>query len=881
MNGTISTGSLMDFMECQEFFYFEDILKLKAKAEPFFQFTLEVFELTKAAVANKDPAPLHEKFKEVSPDWFVLAKEMEERVGFLRTAVFRYLNYEFSRQVDIIKDDVLFNFTRMVNGKEYTFSGKVDRIVRTSNGYEAIKYKLGSPVLTSAARTPKNLPENCLELALIYAALKDEYPGIKVSYYHLRHKDDRSLEPMPVFNDKPNKNIVTAVFTDEICENTLLQLNELELDKMVEDHGIESYEKGEGCDTCKYKILHKYTPPGVKVVEETPQKRSTKTNLNKKQREAVETLYGAVRILSPAGAGKTATICARFVELVEKGISHKNILVMTFTNKAAEELRERISAATGIEAKELEVYTYNSFCFNVIKRYKYFLGMETVKLIKKSDRYNFIKEYLEANPIEGASYSNPFNPNYGIIAELDKTTSSIIDKDLQEKTVEEVMSALKSNRKEYIEYCIGAAQYIRKRMVDSNMINYSDQIRLVNRLFAINPTISKVLSYQYQFLMLDEYQDTDTEQSKFIYAIASHHNNICIVGDDDQSIYCWRNADIRNILLFHEHFPHTKDIIFEQNYRSSQAIVNLADHIIKGNKTRMDKNVVAASKLTGKQPTYTKVDDFSELLPPILSLLKTYQPGDIAIISRKNSSLDKIESILSANSIPARFQVSYLRDHPSFNKIYNLLQLVYEFDTENDVTLYKALNDLYSYAPNAALKGSISLYQFLEFIEDQYFYDLINNQLPLLKECSDKSIDEMLYTLVNILEIDENDAVMNYVLEMVKDEDYSTFRQVYDRFKEIDFYDEDISIEDEGTNSINLITAHGSKGKEYPVVILLDINEFTMGNEQDEEARRILYVALTRAKQELHIIEKYNKKQQSPFAAEIQDYLSKRMGAVS
>lgn len=881
MNNTISTSSLMDFKECQKLYYFEDALKLKSKKDPFFSFSLEVFDLVKAAVAIKDSAPVHEIFKKVSPEWFVLAKEMEERVGFLQAAVTRYLNFELSRKVDIVEDNVLFNFTREVNDKEYTFSGRVDRIIKTADGYEAIKYKLGSPVLTSAARTPQNKPENCLELALCYTALKEKYPGIKISYYHLRNKDDRSLEPVPVFNNKPNKNIVTATFTDEICEGTLQQLNELELDKMLELCDISTYSCGDDCSNCEYRMLHDNPINAVKTVEKVVKKPKAKSKLNSKQAEAANSLYGSIRILAPAGSGKTYAIMVRFTKLIESGVSHKNILVMTFTNKAAEELRERISAATGIDKSELEIYTYNSFCFNVVKRYKAFLGMDKISMIKKCDRYNFIRECLEANPFEGVSYSNPYNPNYGIIAEIDKTTSTIIDKNMQSKSVEEVMTALKNSKKEYIEYCIKVATYIQKKMLDLGMINYSDQINLVNKLFDMNPNISKVLSFQYKFLMLDEYQDTDNEQSKFIYSIAKHHNNICIVGDDDQSIYGWRKADIKNILLFHENFPHTKDIIFEKNYRSSRSIVNLAEHIIKGNKVRMNKNIVSASKVADKLPTYTTVDDYPKLLPHVESLLKDYQPGDIAIISRKNSSLVKFETLLSTNSIPARFQVSYLKDHPSFSKIYNLLQIVFEFDPEDDIALYKALNDLYGYAPTASVKSNLSLYQYLEFTKNQYFDDLFNNQLPLIKEYSNKAVDEVLYTLENILEIGESDAVINYLLEMAKEEDYSTIQQVYDRLKEIVKYEEDINIDAEEVNCINLITAHGSKGREYPVVILLDINEFAMDNEQDEEARRVLYVALTRAKQELHIFEKANKKAQSPFATEIQEYLSNRISAAS
>lgn len=862
----IKVSSLSTYDDCPREYYYDSI-GLKGGADSFFKFTLDCMDVLRAAVQSNDCSIVDKKLLEVKNEWFVLKQEKEQKTHNLKHLLYRYLSFELTRIKTVIASNVPISVRKEINGQHYIFTDKVDFIFQLANGdYEAVKYKLGAPKLTSAARNYKNKPENSIILTLLYEGLKEKYPGIKVSFYHLKHKDDKSTELAPLFNNKANKNIVTAVLSDSIAATTLKHLETMDLENMFNlSAGVQYFEcKKESCDLCEYTVLCITNKKELKELSMDSPSNSRPFQASRKQLEVINHKDGPIRVSAPPGSGKTGTIVARYKNLIDNGISPSTILMLSFSKKAVEELQERVFLATGI--KTSEIYTYNSFCFSIVTRFKELLGITgKLRLITRKCRYEMIVDFLNANCekfVVSASFADPFGV-YGIIPKLDRLVQETMDRNY---SVEMLMNKHEDLSKELALVCIALADYMREQMTLKGLISYSDQIRLTQQLFLSHPSVPEILSRQYNYIMVDEFQDTDVIQAMVLYSIAEHHKNICIVGDDDQSIYGWRGADVSNILRFNERFPGCTDVILVENYRSTPSIVSICSKIISKNLNRIDKVVKAFNDSLEENVNYIRVQDFNRVSKIVQDILdKGYQQKDIAIISRKNSTLDKVGCVLDSAGFTSINYSNKLRENEDYLKLVNFLSFIHKDEIDN-ITLYTYLRNFYNLSLNEDL-GSLTFVEYLQCYYKVLFLSILEER-DALRYLFDTDFEQAIKSIFAATEVESN--VSDFVNSLIVEEEVSNLKDLYNILQNIITFQEDIALDDDRKyDAIQLITAHAAKGKEYNVVIIPDINEFSPDNEMDEEERRTLYVALSRAKYELYIINKESKKN-SPYACELE-----------
>lgn len=848
--------------ECERKFFY-DSLEFMTQKNPFFSFTLGVMDLIKECVFknNKDMASkyLEERLSLIRDDWFLLNKEKEQRVEWLRKVVNRYFDFELVREKEIVSKNVHYVVKKVVNGEEVELQGKVDFVFRYPDGqYEAVKYRLGAPKLSSAARKPENKPESSLELALCYEGLKGKYPNLIVSYYHLKHKDDTSTDIKEVFNDKKNKNIVTAVFDDSSAVATLKKLEELDLKKLSDLKTEYQYEQNkDNCDLCLYKRLCN----GQSVVEMKPLAKKPKEFVpNSKQKEVIKYIDGPMRVVAGPGTGKTGTMVARYVNMIKQGIKPQNILLLSFSNKAVDELKERITSLTSLPMDMLEAYTYNSFCFNILKKYQELLSMSgTIKLISRKDLLGYIVDFLNKRINDynvEVSFVEPLG-KFGIITRIEKVVSIIIERDWLEKSVEELGNMLGIDDMEMMRLYKDCAVFIRTSMKENNQINYSDQIRLTEKLLQEHPALSKQLSKKYKYIIVDEFQDTDEFQCKILYSIAKHHGNICVVGDDDQSIFGWRNAKVENILKFHDAFPNCRDVILTENYRSTRSIVELSSEFIRKNQARIKKRIHAINQSNNLSVMYNEIKQLDDIVPLLKELLKNYEPNDIAIISRKNSTLYKLEEILWKDRIPSKKKANSLRENIHFYNmlVYLEMSLANSYVDLDDISVYCYLRDIAKVNMANIPSGS----NIKRAIADSIYYDRLAKDMEWMYLMTQfESFGVQLQEMIRYLALPK--PIVTFLERTVEEEKITSFAELYKYLYDIELYQEEITIEDDVTyDAVNLLTSHVSKGLEFPVVIVADLNEFIQEDEEDEEERRVLYVTLTRAKEKLILLDKETK----------------------
>lgn len=854
--------------ECDKKYHYEKLYL--RKDSQLFSFLKEtqtnILELIKNANINLDNW-LKKRFDEKSflKDWFHIEKEWRQERDYYISIFKRFIVYMRNQYFEILKTDVTYQVnldTTQLPDK--TVIGNVSMIVQKGKFTEAIIMHIGKPTLSNRARKKINKPENNLELFLAYLGLKEKYPGIKVSFYHLKNKDDRRKKIVSIYENQKGKNIVTANFGGLNDQYILEKLNEL-LDMDIE----------KDCISCSYFNLCKAQPiriPKKKIIEE---KRNAPIQLNNKQQQVVNHINSSMRVIAGAGSGKTTVLKERLVKLLENGISHQDILFLTFTNKAANEIRDRVMDRLQRNYNLPKISTYNSFGYELLKKHSSLLGYDNLKIASKIDRYSIIEELLGAIEIENISYYDLYNHEYGIIPKIDKVLSHMLDNNLISKhplipIAAADMHVIFKLPIETICEISSLAFPFKKKMEERELITYSEQILLTNKLFEDYPDLLEEYRNKFKYIMVDEFQDTNPEQSKLVFAIASH-GNIVIVGDDDQAIFEWRRADNTNILNFNKHFK-CIDVIMDDNYRSSPDIIHYANKLIKNNKDRFGKKLISHKKSNFKSKILMD-SDYDTVFGEIVQLMKEgYNPGDIAIIGRTNKVLYAFSEKLKSNGIPFNLPKNYLIDTTLFKTLYNYLSLVLEPDNQHsNIFLYDILSKHYSlhdYELDNRHKD-VPLYEHLLSINspsiEKYLDDLslvcsFKKPLTLIKTLSSR--------LFNITEHPVIDAIES----IIESYNISTTKDLYDIFKYFILCSDETTVDGlEEPNNVSLLTAHSAKGKEFPAVIIIKSNDFRFKKEKEkEEARRLLYVALTRAKTALIITHFKDKKNiVSPFIDEL------------
>jgi len=587
--------------------------------------------------------------------------------------------------------------------------------------------------------------------------------------------------------------------------------------------------------------------------------------LNDSQSGAVKQSEGPVLILAGAGSGKTTTIVSRLAYLVEVlGIPASNTLTLTFTNKAAKEMKQRATDMMENAAYPPLLCTFHKFGLLFLKFNIHLLGRQNnFVVIDTDDKKRIIKKI-------NAEISTPL-----IASEISRYKNSLLSADDAYKQAEHFN--YQQIAKVYEEY--------EKYLLENNLVDFDDLIALTYRLLNENHDLARTTSQKYQYIMVDEYQDTNELQLKLLQKLCTSHNNLCVVGDDDQSIYGWRGANIRNIMEFHEDFKGTKVFKLEENYRSKEPILKVANSLIEHNRSRLGKKLIP-TRGPGEDVTILMSNDENEESRKIaLKITKLLNSGvkaeDIAVLYRVNVLSRSIEEGLNRSGINyklvggLRFYdraeikdlISYIRVITNFHDDFSFKRIV----NKPKRGLGKASVDKLELA---AHEQSLSIFEFIKKTSIIDLESLVRkkNAKTLKKFIKDiasvsSSVTESTYEFIDILEDtfhlkdiykgmqDEQDRVLNM------DEFYGLFRDFVkstpsaslDEFlNELTLQSEQDQVEGE---SIYMMSIHASKGLEFDHIFIIGLEEGFLplvGEGSDlEEERRLGYVSFTRAKDTL------------------------------
>ena len=602
------------------------------------------------------------------------------------------------------------------------------------------------------------------------------------------------------------------------------------------------------------------------------------STLNDKQLEAVKTVEGPLLILAGAGSGKTTVLINRMAYMIKEcGIAPWNILTITFTNKAANEIKNRLEIALGEEGMDVWASTFHSMCVRILRRDGEQMGYRSgFAIYDAADQLTLMKECLKE-----LNYSDKDFPPKSMLAIISSAKDQLV-------TPEAFLSVYGSDYR--MQKISNIYTLYQKKLQKNNAVDFDDLIMQTVFLFESHPDVLAYYQKKCRYIMVDEYQDTSHSQYRLISNLAKEHHNICVVGDDDQSIYKFRGADISNILDFEKQFQNAKVIKLEQNYRSTSPILDAANAVIRHNTGRKDKK-----RWTEKtQGTVTQLyyarnehDEAFHIADTVQELVrqgKSYK--DIAILFRMNAQSRVIEETLLNNAVPYRL-LSGIRfyERKEVKDIVAYLRLVQ--NTADDVSLMRIINE-----PKRGI-GKTTTDKLSAFAAQNgiSMFDVIRNivQFPDLRSAAEKLIafmkmiesfreaaetltvsqlttkimEESQYlpalkaenTVEAATRIENLQEFMTVILEFEKTVENGTLSEFLEGValvSDIDNYDEE-------QDAVVLMTLHSAKGLEFPVVFLCGMEEGVFPSQRAifendiEEERRLCYVGITRAKERLFL----------------------------
>lgn len=608
--------------------------------------------------------------------------------------------------------------------------------------------------------------------------------------------------------------------------------------------------------------------------------------LNDKQLEAVTSIDGALLVLAGAGSGKTTVLASRIAYILQNTYTHPwNILAITFTNKAANEMRDRIGKIIGSEVKDMWVGTFHSICVKIlrtcIERAGY--GKDFV-IYDSADSRTVVKECVRELGLDEKVFTVK-----GVHALISNAKNEMMDPDEFEKVY-------KSNPR--MRKVAEIYKNYRKKLINNNALDFDDLIMLTVRILKENEDIAEKYQARFQYILVDEYQDTNDSQYELIHILAGGYGNICVVGDDDQSIYKFRGANINNILEFEKDYKHAKRIMLEQNYRSTSTILDAANAVIANNEKRMGKNLWTSKGAGEKITAYTGSSEKEEArfiakeIEKIHKRTGTY--NGCAVLYRMNAQSRAIEEAFMRESIPYRV-LAGLRfyDRKEIKDVIAYLRLIYNHG--DDVSLRRIINEPKRKIGNVTLdkirahSAEQGISDF-EVISNVGLYLDLKSAAPRLKAFADMisefrrlagimTIYELVLKVINdsgyMAALAAEDTVESQTrIENIKElvsvvKDYSEneeYSGTLGEFLETVTLVSDIDDYDQMQDSVVMMTVHSAKGLEFPTVFLAGLEEGlfpaqrSMMNDEDiEEERRLCYVAITRAKEKLYITKAMNR----------------------
>lgn len=604
--------------------------------------------------------------------------------------------------------------------------------------------------------------------------------------------------------------------------------------------------------------------------------------LNEQQKEGVFTTEGAVLILAGAGSGKTGVLTHRIAHLIDDlGVNSYNILAITFTNKAAKEMKERVDRLVGMGADSAWIMTFHAACVRILRRYICRIGYDNnFTIYDTDDQKSVIKDILKRKNLDPKQYKDRT-----ILSVISNAKDNLISPDDMYQSSGGNYNTMKT-AEIYREY--------QEQLKKNNAVDFDDIIGLTVKLFNEDKEVLRYYQERFRYIMVDEYQDTNRAQFNLIRLLAGGYGNLCVVGDDDQSIYKFRGADINNILDFEKYFNDAKIIKLERNYRSTQNILDVANEVIKNNVGRKDKRLWTSVK-DGTKVIFNVYENGYEEARGIAEDIahrhlhdgKDY--SDFAILYRTNAQSRSLEEKLIEKNIPYRIYgginfyarreikdiLAYLktidnaRDDLAVKRILNVpkrgigtasVEKVDDYAYENDITFYVALRQAKE-VPGlqravSKVEGFVTQIEVLksksqyigvgklieEIIETVGYSDYIDAESESDEQATERrqNIDELISKAVQYEETVDEPSLSGFLEEVALVADIDNL--------------------DENNDMVSLMTIHSAKGLEFPIVYLAGMEDglfpsyisISTGDESDiEEERRLCYVGITRAKETL------------------------------
>ena len=591
-------------------------------------------------------------------------------------------------------------------------------------------------------------------------------------------------------------------------------------------------------------------------------------DLNDKQQEAVQKTEGPLLILAGAGSGKTRVLTTKVAYLIENiGISPYNILAITFTNKAANEMKERLNKLLGDISNNIQVSTFHSFGLKILRENYEQLGYErNFSIMDSDDTLSIIKKILKEFNLDTKIY----NPT-AIRNKISGCKNELISPGEYDKyAISEFEQVVLKVYKKYVD-----------TLKRNNAIDFDDLLILPIKLFREYPNVLEKYQNRFQYILIDEYQDTNEAQYILTKMISAKYRNICCVGDNDQSIYSFRGANYRNILNFEKDYKDATVIKLEQNYRSTETILNAANSVIRNNKERKDKNLWS-NKKTGEKITYFKAfNERDEAFYVIREIKKLINNGinyeNIAVLYRTNAQSRIMEEELLKENIPYRVVGSfYFYSRKEIKDLIAYLKLIH--NSSDNISLTRVINTPkrgigLKTISNLALKAdtnNLSMFDAIDSGKELEFKRLIEK----LKEISNNlTLTELVDKVLDVTGIKKELEEEKTLEADIRLENLEEFKSITKSFEEKngvisleDFLLEislvsDVNEYKDDKNRISLMTIHSVKGLEYDYVFLVGLEEgifphinSLMDNAELEEERRLCYVAITRAKEKLYLV---------------------------
>ena len=586
-------------------------------------------------------------------------------------------------------------------------------------------------------------------------------------------------------------------------------------------------------------------------------------NLNKQQLKAVKHVDGPCLVMAGAGSGKTKVLTTRIAYLIENGVKDYNILAITFTNKAAKEMRERVNNIVG--ETNAFIGTFHSFGLRIIRENYMYLGLDkNFTIIDSDDVLSIIKKILKDKNLDPKHYS----PYY-----IRNKISFIKSQMLSDIEIEKFFNT-------EIDLVVKDIYYLyQDKMVKNNSIDFDDLISKPVELFKNHKEVLEHYQEKFKYILIDEYQDTNPVQYKLSTLLAKKHKNIFVVGDMNQSIYAFRQADYRNILNFEKDYLDCNVIKLEENYRSTNNILNAANSVIKNNKERKDLNLWS-EKGDGLKIKYMRSYDekheITLVIEEINKLLEEgYKRSEIGILYRTNAQSRVVEEGFLSKGIPYKVVGSYyFYNRKEIKDLISYLRLIY--NNHDEVSLRRIINVPKRGIGDSAIKNienisnieGISMFEALSTKKELDFKNMI---LDLVDKSQNMSLTELIDVVLDVTGIRselENDKTLENELRL---DNLMEFKSITASFEERtglinlgDFLEEislisDISNHKEDNDEVTLMTIHSAKGLEFDVVFLIGMEEgifpHTMSLMENgiEEERRLCYVGITRARERLYI----------------------------